>query len=491
MNILLDTNILIPFEDTRRVLDPRLAELRRLVDELAFRLYIHPAQFDDINRDRDAERREIVLSRIQQYSRIPNPPELSEAERERYGWTQSSDNDRVDNLLLHAVARGAVFILISEDKRIRTKANQAGIQERIYRLDQALELLSRQCKPREFKVPYGIRERHLHEFDVKSPFFDSLRSGYEGFNEWYERSALAHRLCWSIADDFGHELHAICIYKDEESPTVTNDGRQLNGRVLKLCTIKVGEAIQGKKIGERLLFTAFKYAAENQFDWVYVHTDSARHRHLIALCTDYGFKLIGEYRGDEVYVKPMHPGLLEEPGAALDYAIQYYPHYRSTPPVGCHLVPIRPAYHEDLFPDISDLSGGLFANDPTMLSPQSNTIKKAYICNANTGAIKPGDLLFFFRTKDRKSVQVVGVVETAKRTDDINLAMSMVAKRTVYSRDQLSELLTGGKRGALVILFRLVRYIEPITAEKLELAGVKGPYQTIRGVDATIFNPGK
>lgn len=489
MNILLDTNIIIPFEDTGRELDPRLALLRRQVDELGFRLYIHPAQFDDLNRDRNAERREIVLSRVRQYSLIPNPPELPEAERIRNGWPQTRDNDRVDNLLLHAVHRGAAHILISNDDGIRVKAARVGIQERVYRLDQALEFLSRQRQPKPFQVPYGIRDRYLHEFDVRAPFFDSLRDGYDKFNDWYLRSAQQHRRCWSIADDAGHELHAVCIYKAEDSPVVTDEGRQLDGRVLKLCTIKVGEAIQGKKIGERLLFTAFKYAVENGFDWVYVHTDSARHGHLIALCVDYGFKPIGLYEGDEVYAKPMRPGLLGNPESALEYAIQYYPYYRSAPPVACHLVPIMPAYHEDLFPDVSEISKGLFANEPSMLGPQSNTIKKAYICNANTTSIKAGDLLFFYRSGDRRSVQVVGVVESAVRTQDLDLAMSIVAKRTVFSRTQLNGLLNKGKKGALIILFRLVRYIDPVSEATLVAAGFPAPFQTIRQISAAPFAP--
>jgi len=488
MNILLDTNILIPFEDTRRLLDPRLAELRRLADELGFRLYIHPAQILDIKQDRNIERREIVLSRLPQYAKIPNPPVLRDDELKRYGWSQSNENDRVDNSLLHAVIRGAANILISEDKGIRRKGIRAGIQERVYRLDQALDLLNRQRQPREFRVPYGIRDRYLHEFEVHSSFFDSLRDGYDGFNNWYDKAAQSHRRCWCIADESGRDLHAICIYKIEESPSVTDDGKKLNGRALKLCTFKVGEAIRGMKIGERLLFTAFKYAAESNLEWVFAHTNSVQHRHLIELFSDYGFQIVGEYKGDEVYAKPMRPGLLDQSVSPLDYAIRYYPHYRDDLSLDRYLVPIRPAYHEDLFPDISDFSQGLFANDLSMFGPQSNTIKKAYICNSNTSDIEPGDLLFFFRTKDRRSIEVVGVVETAIRTEDLDLIMSLVAKRTVYSRKQLSNLVNAGRHGSLVILFRLVRYIEPISASVLEHAGVKGPYQTIRCVNSVIFN---
>lgn len=52
MNILLDTNIIIPLEDTSRILDSSFAELRKLSAEQQHCLYIHPIQFEDIKRDK-------------------------------------------------------------------------------------------------------------------------------------------------------------------------------------------------------------------------------------------------------------------------------------------------------------------------------------------------------------------------------------------------------------------------------------------------------
>lgn len=72
MNILLDTNIIIPLEDTSKILDSSFAELRKLSVEQSHCLYIHPMQFEDINRDKNQERRKIVLSRLKQYSQIEN-----------------------------------------------------------------------------------------------------------------------------------------------------------------------------------------------------------------------------------------------------------------------------------------------------------------------------------------------------------------------------------------------------------------------------------
>lgn len=487
MNILIDTNIVIPLEDTGRPLRQEFADLRRIADEQGYRLYIHPAQIQDVLRDRDEARRELILSRIQLYSQIPNPPQVTTRDVERYGWTELSDNDRVDNLLLQAVARDAAHILISDDRRLWRKAKRAGIQERVYRLDQALYMLYRQLLPSDYQPPFGIRERYLHEFDVEDMFFDSLREGYPDFNSWYRAKALGHRRCWAIADETGRDLHAICVYKSEESPIVTDDGHTIRGSVLKICTFKVGETIRGNKIGERLLYTAFRFAVDRGFDWVYLHADSERHVQFVELCIDYGFQHVGTYRKDDVYAKPMHPALMPPPSKPLEFAIQFYPHFRTDTSVRSYLVPIQPAYHEELFPDISDLSNGLFGNEPWLMRPQSNTIKKAYVCNTNVGSIEPGDLLFFYRSQDRQSVEVIGVVETAVRTSDLSLAMSLVAKRTVYNHAQLSDQIVSSDSGVLVILFRLMQYIRPVGKSEIEAAGVKGPFQTIRYVPTDVF----
>lgn len=95
MNILLDTNIIIPLEDTSRVLDTPFAELRKLSAEQKHCLYIHPIQLLDISRDKNEERKNIVKSRLAQYIQIENPPILSEKECTELGLRQANENDKV------------------------------------------------------------------------------------------------------------------------------------------------------------------------------------------------------------------------------------------------------------------------------------------------------------------------------------------------------------------------------------------------------------
>jgi len=478
MNVLIDTNILIPLEDTARTLDPSLAQMRRLSEQNGHVLYTHPSQEDDIRRDNNEERRDIVLSRLRQYQTIPSPPQLSADDLQQYGWRQSNDNDRIDNLLLHALCRGAVHFLVTNDKGLHKKARQAKVQEQVHRIDQYLAFLQSQTTTDQ-APPYGIQERYLHEFDVNQPFFDSLREGYDGFNQWYLAAAGSHRKAWCISNE--RTVDAICIYKQEDSPRIVDDGSSLDGDALKLCTFKVSESVRGRKLGERLLFSAFKYAVEHNMPYVYLHTYGKEHEMLISLCQDYGFEFAGKYQGrDDVYVKSMRaPRSAQAEIDPLSYAVKYYPHYLDAGEVSKFIIPIQPAYHNDLFADTSDNARGLFADDPSQYSPQSNTIKKAYICHANTTQIQPGDLLLFHRTHDRKSIECIGVVEQTYRGREIGKVLPMVSKRTVYSKVEIEGWL---RRETLVVLFRFIRDFPPVRQCALTQAGIKGPIQSIRKI---------
>lgn len=478
MNILIDTNILIPLEDTSRLLDPSLAKMCRQSDAAGHILYIHFSQKEDIKRDRNEQRKNIVLSRLEQYQFIPSPPELSSEELLQYGWRQANDNDRIDNLLLHALCRGAVHFLVTNDKGIHRKARQAQCQEQVHYLDQFLVFLDSQIST-EPPPPYGIQDRYLHELRVSQSFFDSLRAGYEGFNLWYMKSAQSQRKAWCIS--YEKEVQAICIYKKENSPCIVDNGEPLNGDALKLCTFKISYDVRGRKLGERFLYTAFKYANEHSIPYVYLHTYGSEHEMLVSLCEDFGFKRAGSYKGiEDVYVKEMSP--LEARSTEIDsltYAIDYYPYYFDGRNVDKYIVPIKPHYHNDLFADISDTSRGLFADDPSMYGPQANTIKKAYICHSNIKNITPGGLLLFYRTDDRKSIECIGVVEQIYRGSDINKVLPLVSKRTVYSQPEIEKIL---RKETLVILFRLMKTFPPIEKEAFNKAGIKGPFQSIRKI---------
>lgn len=476
MNILLDTNILIPLEDTSKILDSSFAELRKLSAEQHHCLYIHPIQFEDIKRDKNQERQTIVLSRLKQYSQIENPPILSDRECCELGLSQSNDNDRVDNNVLFALYRDAVHLLVTNDESIHRKASKIGLQDKVYRLEQFLLLLRRYTT-----VPYsfdytGVKEHFLYEIDKSQPFFESLRRSYDGFDKWFQKCATDKRKCWCIKDG-NSNIVAICIYKHEQDARLTDNGEIIHGRILKLCTFKVDPTARGKKLGERLLYIAFDYCVKNDLDWVYLHTFGEEQKTLVGLCTDYGFSCLGKYKQDDVYIKPMK--LKDDDCNSLESLIKYYPYFRDNESVQKFIIPIQPQFHEVLFPDFSDMKGTLFEKDQSLYTCQGNTIKKAYLCHAKIKTIRKGDIILFYRSKDRKSIQCMGIVEDVRFSENIDEVFPAIAKRTVYKYSDIQNIL---KKRTLVILFRYKALDKEISNQSLVDAGVKGYIQSIRQI---------
>lgn len=477
MNILLDTNIIIPLEDTSRILDSSFAELRKLSAEQSHCLYIHPMQLEDINRDKNQERRKIVLSRLKQYSKKENPPILSDQECHELGLSQSNDNDKVDNNVLFALYRGAAHLLVTNDEGIHRKASKIGLQDKVYRLEQFL-LLLRRYTTIPFSFDYtGVKERFLYEIDKNQPFFESLRQSYDGFDRWFQKCAENKRKCWCIEDEDSRVV-AICIYKHEQDARLTDNGEITHGRILKLCTFKVDPKARGKKLGERLLYIAFDYCVKNKLDWIYLHTFGEEQKTLVGLCLDYGFYCLGKYKQDDVYIKPMK--LMNDNFGSLDSLIRYYPYFKDNESVQKFIIPIQPQYHEDLFPDFSSMKGSLFEKDQSLYSCQGNTIKKAYLCHSRIKSIRKGDIVLFYRSKDRKSIQCMGIVEDVLSSENIDEVFPAIAKRTVYNYSDLQEIL---KKKTLVILFRYIALDKEISYLQIAKAKIEGYIQSIRKID--------
>jgi len=480
LHFLIDTNIIIPLEDANRILDERLSEIRRISSEHNVILKIHPRQIEDINRDTDVSRKENVLSRIKQYPNITEPPSWNKEEISELGITESNENDTIDNLLLCAVQKNAVHGLVSEDKKVHSKAKRLGINERVYYIDQFLVFLRATFSKSGQYLPVGIQDILLHQIDKNIGFFDSLRKSYSEFDTWFDKCCRENRKAWIVGET--NVPLALIIRKEEENPIINNQNIALPGKALKICTFKVSPEWRGRKIGERLLYTAFKYAKEQDFNWIYLTAFGEEQRMLISLCEEFGFEDKGiDTKGrDHVFSKDMRKPADNITIDNLEYAIKHYPCYKKE---NCSkwIVPIKPSYHDTLFPDV--MKADLFSCLPENYSASSNTIKKAYLCHANTKEIKRGDLLYFYRSGDTHSIQSIGIVEKTFRSNNYDVILAEVAKRTVYSTDEIKSI---AQKETLVILFRLLEYIKPVSSNDLTKLGVRGNIQTIRRVNFTL-----
>lgn len=387
MRILIDTNIFIPMEDSAIQLDTKLAELHRLAST-EHQILVHPSSKDDISRDKNDARRSSMLQRLNKYVELESPPQFLENEEEQLLGSPKKDNDRVDNLILLALHKNCVHWLVTQDEGIHKKAKTIGAYERVLSVDQAIRALLK-TKEGQHRLYPNIENVLCHTLNLNHKFFQSLRADYDGFDAWFsEKCSKTGRQAWACIS--GDEIHALAIYKQESSPIVTNDNRGLPGDVLKLCTFKVVK--RGFKIGELLLKQAFNYASDNNLQFVYATVAPGQHEMLEDLFSEFGFSEYGtDSQGrDIVYVKEFPSILPITDDPPLDYTVKYYP---ATKLDGnkAFLIPIKPRYHNILFPE-QRIQSDMFSD---VGNSAGNAIKQAYLCKSPTKSVKPGDMIFF------------------------------------------------------------------------------------------------
>jgi len=486
LRFLLDTNILIPLQDSMAVLRPSLADFMRLCNAHGHQLLYHPASVDDINRDPDADRRARTLARLPQYTVLP---EGSHCE-----WNDTpglSANDACDNRILWALKQNAAHALVTEDQGLHRKARAHGLSSQVYYIQAADDWLKRLHEPASITLP-NIEEVELHTLtpQLDSNFFASIRGDYAGFNDWFRRVAMAGRRAWVYREPGQGEIHAICIFVAQTDEEITDDGQILRGPALKLCTFKVGEAVRGRKVGELFLRAAFQYATQHQCEHIFLHANARQQDHLTNLIEDFGFRERGPYRGDAVFVKD-HP--VRAPGVqmdALEYVRRYYPHYIRGVDVEKFIVPILPVFHNILFPDWQVPGQALPAGHP--LRHVGNAIKLAYLSNAGSRMPRPGDVVLFYRSHDHKAITTLGVIERYEVMGQADQIARLVSRRTVYSEAQIAQMTRQNQRGATkVMLFRLVKHFDnPVTYQQLQrpLRVVSGPIQSITHIPDESFS---
>ena len=271
MNVLFDTNILIPLLSGDNEFNDEYASMLRRSNKYSFKIFYHPSQIQDFERDLDQKRKQINLSRLKQFQMLENLPAPPAAIINQYQWREATENDCVDNCLLYALLRNAVHFLVTNDKKILNKAIRAGLEARTFSLHAFQELLYSKEHLEKSVFSFGLSVKKVYEFPIELPFWDSLKENYSDFSQWYEKCAQEQRECWCACDGEG-QLHAICIYDVQENERIlTSRLCVLEGRALKLCTFKVDSTYQGLKLGERFLFHAFRYAQANDLNSLASH----------------------------------------------------------------------------------------------------------------------------------------------------------------------------------------------------------------------------
>jgi hypothetical protein len=202
VKILVDTNILINLEDNK-VIDKLFSGFYNLAISNNFKILYHPSAIpQDIHRDKNDERRNIILSKLEKYEKLENPAELPPDFLD--DCPNKKPNDLCDNQQLYQLRKGYVDLFVTLDKGIHKKAQKLGIELACIDIEQAVRFLTDNYKIVIPKHPILSHQSiRVLEDEFNSKFFDSLREDYgsELFTKWLNKCVVQNRQCYYVKSE--------------------------------------------------------------------------------------------------------------------------------------------------------------------------------------------------------------------------------------------------------------------------------------------------
>jgi len=278
--------------------------------------------------------------------------------------------------------------------------------------------------------------------NLADPFFDSLKSAYAEFPDWFASKA-GEPVYITLKDD-GH-LRGFLYLKVERGVIDDVDPPLPAADRMKVGTLKI--VAHGTKLGERYVKKIFDAAIREGVDGVYV-TVFEEHAGLIRLFKRYGFRQHATKttpNGTELVFTRDFSELTGD--LRRDYPFVNQKEKRK------YLLAIYPEWHTKLLPD-SILNNE--ASDIVEDLSHTNTIHKVYICSMNVGRIMKGDILVMYRCSDGKgpayyrsvvtSLCVVEEIRSRKDFRDKGDFLNYARPHSVFSDEELDSWWDSGKR---------------------------------------------
>ncbi|MEP7264850.1 MAG: PIN domain-containing protein [Bacteroidota bacterium] len=434
MRVLLDTNIII-HREASKVLNQDIGILFNWLDKLHHTKCVHPLTADELNRHQDAETVKTMQVKLTNYQVLQTIAPLHELVKQVGSAIDTSPNDLNDSKILNEVFCNRVDILISEDKKIHTKAAMLGIAERVFRIDNFLEkVIAENPDFVNYKV-LAVKRDYFGNINLNDEFFDSFRGDYIGFDKWYNGKAGNNDKAYVCYES--EMLKAFLFLKVEnenESYSDINPSFRRKKR-LKIGTFKV--VSNGLRIGERFLKIVFDNARQYKVDEIYVTIFDNRPEllNLTFLIEKFGFTYHGEKTTpsgiEKVFIRDFSRNSNDENPKLT------FPWLSKTSDI--YIIPIRPEYHTELFPD--SILRTESADDFVDNEPYRNAISKVYVSHSLTRNLKSADIIVFYRSGGiyKGVATTIGIVENATTPNSLEELIQICRKRTVLSADELKE----------------------------------------------------
>ena len=457
MRALLDTNIIIHRENTRAT-NPTIGQLYYWLDRLHYDKLIHPLSVTELRKYNNQQMQELYDARLSAYTEMRSIATQTEQFQVLLSSAPNSKNDVVDNQLLFEVYCGRADILITEDRKMRQKAEIVGIQDRVFSINTFIT----KCTTENLEMlnyrALSVRKTTFGEVDIQDHFFDTFRSAYNHFDLWFARKCDQDAY---ICKNDNEEIQGFLYLKVEgqEEPYTDITPVFIPKKRLKVGTFKVEST--GFRLGERFIKIIFDNAIVQQVDEIYVtlFMDRPELEALYGLLTrwgffDHGVKLT-EGKEERVLVKRMNsynPNLsVKQNFPNLDFNHRKF------------YLPIEPVYHTSLLPD----SRLRTENEIDFMGqdPEKYALQKVYISFTYKRDMMPGDFVLIYRkgaTAYRKGFEsvltTVGVIDEVRADFPSKAAfINYCENRSVFSKNELESFWDRKNGKLLVIKFLFVK----------------------------------
>ncbi|WP_312102245.1 PIN domain-containing protein [Pygmaiobacter massiliensis] len=455
MRALLDTNIIIHREN-KKATSQTIGQLFYWLDKLHFEKLIHPYTIKELRKYCDSEMQALYDSKIAAYTEMKNIAVQTSDYKKQLQDCPKTDNDCIDNQLLFEVFCGRADILITEDRKMRKKAERLGIDDKVYSIN---AFISKCTNDNPGMISYkalSVKKTTFGAVDIDDSFFDTFKGPYQGFEKWFAKKCDEEAY---ICKNESNKILGFLYLKVEGSDENYSEMSPcfIPKRRLKVGTFKVEST--GFRLGERFIKIIFDNAIAQKVDEVYVtlFTDRQELRALYELLKRWGFYEYGTKttngKPETVLVKKMNcydnSLSIKENFPNLDFNHKKY------------YLPIEAEYHTYLLPD-SKLNNEVdFLGD----TPEKYALQKVYISFSYKRDMSPGDFLVLYRkgvTPGRKGYE--SVLTTVAVIDEVKWNFinkdeffHYCENRTVFSKEELNSFWNSKQGKLLVIKFIFIK----------------------------------
>lgn len=476
MRALLDTNIVI-HRESKRVSNYSIGHLYRWLDKLKYDKVIHQFTVNEIRKYKDPETQEAIAVKLESYNVIKTIKQPDAEFLRLINVPEKSQNDIIDDHLLYEVYLGRVDILITEDRKLRDKAEKLNIGNRVYSINAFISKVTAENPVLiEYKM-LSVKKTYFGAIDVTDEFFDSFREAYKEFDQWFAKKC--DEEAYICKNDVGKILGFLYLKTEERDENYSDIQPPFSPkRRLKVGTFKVEST--GFRLGERFIKIIFDNALQRNVDEIYVtlFTDREELAALENLLSRWGFVYFGVKNDNEKSEKVLVKRL-----GKLNSSFSIRKNFPNISRMcNKYILPIYPKYHTTLLPD-SKLNN---ENDIDFMGqfPHRYALQKVYVSLAPGNGIKIGDMIIFYRMGDEGTIKkYTSVVSTVGIVDEIvtnikseSEMLRLCQNRSVFSTDELKGYLKGYHPNLKVLKFIYVKSLtKRLTLQYLQEHGIVEP----------------